>query len=284
MAHDALQLYLRFFMAAAISAALIEAVLLQLASETGYRWKAFLCSLVDYLGRVWIVEAVLAFSLAAPVLAWAQQHAIARLPLRGVGGLALLFLLEELCYYGYHRCCHRIRWFWAGHKPHHTPRQLTLGNAFRFGWTAVWSGSRIFYVPAVLLGVPVEAVFWMLSINLSYQFWIHNTWMPRLGWLELVLNTPSHHRVHHATNAEYLDANYGGVLIVFDRIFGTFVPERPDVPCSYGLVSPLESDNPLVTAFHEWWMLAHDLVSASSLRDVLGYLLAAPGWRPGGTR
>ncbi len=260
--------------------ALVEGVVLHFRSPGGYRWSGFLCSLVDYGGRAWIVEVFLAFNLAMPLLLWAEQHAVARLSLGAPAAFLLCFLLEELCYYWYHRCSHRVRWFWASHKPHHIPNELTLGNAYRFGWTAVWTGSRIFYVPAVLLGVPIGAVFTLLYLNLAYQFWIHNTWMPRLGWLEYVLNTPSHHRVHHASNPEYLDANYGGVLIVFDRMFGTFVAERDDVPCIYGLVKPVYSNNPFITSFHEWGALGKDLLSASSAREFLGYLLAPPGWRP----
>ena len=100
------------------------------------------------------------------------------------------------------------------------------------------------------------AVFATLSLNLLYQFWLHADWVPKLGWLEYVFNTPSHHRVHHAANPTYLDANYGGVLIVFDRLFGTLIVERDDHPCRYGLVKPLRSNNPLVIAFHEWLALA----------------------------
>ena len=158
---------------------------------------------------------------------------------------------------------------------------LTLGNAYRFGWTAVWTGSRFFYFPAVLFGFHVHAVFEVLGLNLLYQFWLHNEWMPKLGWIEYVFNTPSHHRVHHAANVEYLDANYGGILIVFDRMFGTFIEERADLPCEYGLVKQVKSQNPLITSFHEWWCLGRDLRSARSLESVVGFLLGAPGWRPG---
>ena len=118
--------------------------------------------------------------------------------------------------------------------------------------------------------------------ELVYQFWIHATWIPKLGWLEYVLNTPSSHRVHHAANLEYLDANYGGVLIVFDRLFGTYIPERDDVPCRYGLVHPMTSYNPLHVEFAQWISLARDLAKARSARAVLGYLFMPPGWSPEG--
>ena len=122
----------------------------------------------------------------------------------------------------------------------------------------------------------------MLSLNLLYQFWIHATWIPKLGWLEYVLNTPSAHRVHHAANLEYLDANYGGVLIVFDRLFGTYRAERDDVPCRYGLVVPMVGYNPLRIELPQWQRLGRDLLAARSLRAVLGHLMMPPGWAPDG--
>ena len=142
------------------------------------------------------------------------------------------------------------------------------------------TGASIFYVPLVWLGFEQKPVFIATALNLLYQFWIHTDWIPKLGWLEYVLNTPSHHRVHHAANPEYLDRNYGGVLIIFDRIFGTFVAERDDVPCRYGLVHPLRSNNPVIIAFHEWVALARDLRQALSWRDRWSYLFGRPGWQP----
>ena len=120
----------------------------------------------------------------------------------------------------------------------------------------------------------------MLSLNLLYQFWIHATWIPNLGWLEYVLNTPSAHRVHHAANLEYLDANYGGVLIVFDRLFGTYRAERDDVPCRYGLVVPMVGYNVLHIELHQWRALARDLFAARSLRAFVGHLAMPPGLAP----
>jgi hypothetical protein len=137
-------------------------------------------------------------------------------------------------------------------------------------------------VPLIWLGFPPEVVFATLSLNLLYQFWIHAQWCPKLGWLEGWVNTPSAHRVHHAANLEYLDANYGGVLLVFDRIFGTYIPERDDVPIRYGLVEPIRGYNPLAVEFVEWRKLARDLWGARSLREVWGYVFMPPGWRSDG--
>jgi sterol desaturase/sphingolipid hydroxylase (fatty acid hydroxylase superfamily) len=166
---------------------------------------------------------------------------------------------------------------------HHSPNQLTFATAYRLGWTGKLTGILLFFVPLVWLGFPPAAVAMTLAANLLYQFWLHVDWIPKLGWLEYVLNTPSHHRVHHAANPEYLDANYGGVLIVFDRLFGTFVAERADLPCRYGLVHPVTTYNPLRIAFAEWIAMARDLGRARSVQEALGCVFGPPGWRPDGT-
>jgi hypothetical protein len=134
----------------------------------------------------------------------------------------------------------------------------------------------------VVFGFRPELVLFTLTLNLLYQFWIHATWIPRLGWLEYLLNTPSAHRVHHASNLDYLDANYGGVLIVFDRLFGTYVAERHDEPCRYGLVKPITTHNLLKIEFHVWMDMVRDVVRARGPGEVLGRLFGPPGWLPNG--
>jgi sterol desaturase/sphingolipid hydroxylase (fatty acid hydroxylase superfamily) len=173
-----------------------------------------------------------------------------------------------------------VRWFWATHAVHHSPNELTLAAALRLGWTGKLSGSAIFFVPLVWLGFPPFAVLATLGANLLYQFWLHAPWMPRLGPLEWVFNTPTHHKVHHASNPEYLDCNYGGVLIVFDRLFGSFVALRADVPPRYGLSTPLVSHNPVRIALHAWLALAQDLRAASGTRARLRLLFGPPGSVP----
>ncbi|MDW9249992.1 fatty acid hydroxylase superfamily protein [Burkholderia cepacia] len=142
------------------------------------------------------------------------------------------------------------------------------------------AGAAMFFTPLVWLGVRPEAVLAILSFNLMYQFWLHNTWMPKLGWLEYVFNTPSAHRVHHASNLDYLDANYGGVLIVFDRLFGTYVAERADEPCRFGLVTPARSRNPFVVELEHWASLARDVATARDAWTAIRFVLLPPGWRP----
>lgn len=266
-----------------IALATTEAVVLAWVARRRYAWWPYLASTADQLVREYLINRFLPLSLATPVIFWAYTHRLTTLPLNGALAFVLLFLGVEFLYYWFHRASHRIRWFWATHAIHHSSNELNLGAAYRTGWTGRLSGTGLFFAPLIWLGYPPVAVFGLLSLNLLYQFWIHATWIPKLGWLEYVLNTPSHHRVHHAANPEYLDANYGGVLIICDRLFGTFVAEREDLPCRYGLVKPLRSNNPLVINAHEWLALGRDLWRARSWRERALYLFGPPGWRPDGT-
>jgi sterol desaturase/sphingolipid hydroxylase (fatty acid hydroxylase superfamily) len=250
------------------------------AVRRSYDWRAALASLADLLVREYVVYVYLTFGLAVPLIGWAAQHRVATLPVGSAGSIAVLFLGQEFCYYWFHRCSHRIRVLWASHAVHHSTNRFNLSAAYRFGWVGRLIGTSAFFVPLIWFGFPPRAVFITLNLGLLYQFWLHTDWVPKLGPLEWVLNTPSHHRVHHAANPEYLDKNYGGVLIVFDRLFGTFVAERDDLPCRYGLATPLISQNPIRIAFHEWLKLAGDLRRARSSREAIGYLFGPPGWRP----
>ena len=262
-----------------VVASLVEALVL--ARVRSYDWRATAVSLFDLFARV-AVQIFLPLSIATPLIVLAYRHRIGDIALDGWAAYAALFLGQEFCYYWFHRAAHRVRWFWCNHAVHHSPNELNLSAAYRIGFLGRASGSAAFYVPLIWLGFEPRVVFAMLSLNLLYQFWIHATWIPRLGWLELVLNTPSAHRVHHAANLEYLDANYGGVLIVFDRLFGTYRAERDDVPCRYGLVVPMTGYNPLKIELFQWRALVRDLATARSVRAVLGQLLMPPGWSPHG--
>jgi sterol desaturase/sphingolipid hydroxylase (fatty acid hydroxylase superfamily) len=266
-----------------VLASALEALVL--SRRRGYDWRAAGVSLADLALRV-AIQIFLPLSIATPFIVWAARHQITTIPLDGWAALAALFIGQEFCYYWFHRAAHRVRWFWCNHAVHHSPNELNLSAAYRIGILSRASGSSVFYVPLIWLGFEPRVVFEMLSLNLLYQFWIHATWIPKLGWLELVLNTPSAHRVHHAANLEYLDANYGGVLIVFDRLFGTYRAERDDVPCRYGLVVPMTGYNPVKIELYQWRALARDLLAARSARAVLGHLFMPPGWSahgPGST-
>lgn len=279
----ALYTILKFGIATVLLSSLAEALVMSIRSGwKGYNWKAAGISVVDFLVREYPLHWLLPLAFWANLMDWFWQHRFFTLSMDSWIGWLACFVGQEFCYYWYHRSAHRVRWFWCTHAIHHSPNELNLSAAYRFGWTGRLTGSTLFFMLAPLFGMPPKIVLMLLSLNLLYQFWLHATWIPKLGPLEWILNTPSAHRVHHASNLEYLDGNYGGVLIVFDRLFGTYIPERKDLPCRYGLVSPMKSYNLLTIEFAHWQGLWNDLKTARSVREFAGYLLMPPGWRPDG--
>ena len=196
----------------------------------------------------------------------------------------LCFFLDDLAYYAFHRSAHRVRWFWASHVIHHSSQHYNLSTALRQTWTGFISIAFIFRLPLFLIGFPPAMVFFCAGLNLIYQFWIHTEAIKRLPtWFEAVMNTPSHHRVHHGVNPRYLDANYAGVFIIWDKMFGSFVAERDDEPVRYGIVKQLGSFNILWAAVHEWVGIAKDVWHAP-WRHKLSYIWREPGWSHDGSR
>ena len=265
---------------ALIALAAVEAVVLLIVRRGGYDWRAALCSLADILVRQYVVYVYLAFGPLDWLVGWVWAHRLATVPLGSAQSIIALFLGQELCYYWFHRCSHHLRLFWATHAVHHSPNELNLFAAVRIGWTGRFIGATAFFLPMIWLGFAPGPVFITLNLALLYQFYIHATWIPKLGPLEWVLNTPSHHRVHHASNPGYRDKNFGGVLIVFDRLFGTFAAERADVPCRYGLVVPLRSYNPVWIAFHGFVELGRDIWRTRGWRERGRELLVLPQAAP----
>jgi len=198
----------------------------------------------------------------------------------GAAAWVLLFFTEDFCYYWFHRFHHEVRFFWAAHVNHHSSRYFNLSTALRQSWTTPLTGP-IFWLPLALLGFHPFMILTAQAVSLIYQFWIHTELIGRLGPLEWVLNTPSHHRVHHGANVEYLDRNYAGILIVWDRLFGSFEPERS--PVDYGLSKNIWTFNPIQIAFHEWRAMFRDALRAGSLREAARYLWKPPGWSPDGS-
>lgn len=191
---------------------------------------------------------------------------------------AICFVLDDLAYYAFHRSAHRVRWFWAAHVNHHSSQHYNLSTALRQTWTGLFAFSFVFRLPLVLIGFPPEMLFFVGGINLIYQFWIHTEAIDRMPkWFEAVMNTPSHHRVHHAVNPRYLDRNYAGVFIVWDKMFGTFTPEVDDEKIQYGIVKQLGGFGLIWAVFHEWVGIFQDMTSAP-WRHKLSYLLREPGW------
>lgn len=185
----------------------------------------------------------------------------------------LILFAEDFCYYWFHRFHHEVRLGWAAHVNHHSSQYYNLAVALRQSWTTPITGF-MFWWPLALLGFHPLMILTQQAISLLYQFWIHTRTIERLGPLEWVLNTPSHHRVHHGANPEYLDRNYGGILIIWDRLFGTFEPER--APVRYGLVHNIDTHNPLRIAFHEWAAMFRDARQARGWRARLRQLLGRP--------
>lgn len=190
------------------------------------------------------------------------------------------FLGTEFAYYWYHRTAHRVRWLWATHVVHHTPTRLNFTSALRLGWTGTLSGNFLFFLPLAALGFHPLAITLTMGLNLWYQFFIHTECAPRLGPLEWVLNTPAHHRVHHASDAAYLDKNFGGMLIVFDRLFGTFAEAPREAQLRYGVAGGAQTFNPLRLVFGEWLAMARDARTARGPLALFLVLFGPPGEGP----
>lgn len=277
---DAKQNFLLYAFPVLILAALIEALLYRRIRQQPFAWKESAASLVVAIG--YQAHSMAGFALASGMFAYLYSLRPFDIAMDRWYHWVGLFFGLEFCYYWFHRMSHEIRWFWASHAVHHSPEHLNFSVAYRLAWTGYFTGVPLFFAPLILIGFQPAYVFGMLGINLLYQFWLHTELIPRLPLLELVFNSPSLHRVHHATNPKYLDMNYGGVLIIFDRLFGTYVAEDDKDPCRYGLITQVGSNNPVKIAFHEWIKLAKDLRTAKSLKDIVGFLFARPGWRPDG--
>jgi len=194
----------------------------------------------------------------------------------------LILFSDDLAYYWFHRISHESRFFWASHVVHHSSQKYNLSTALRQTWTGNFSGF-IFWLWLPLFGFHPVMILAQMSISLIYQYWIHTELIKKMpNWFEAVFNTPSHHRVHHATNPQYLDRNHAGIFIIWDKLFGTFVPEK-EKPV-YGLVKNISSFNPLYVAFHEWIALFKDVfTSKTSFINRLKYIVKPPGWKHDGT-
>ena len=188
------------------------------------------------------------------------------------------FVAYDFCYYWKHRYGHEWRIMWASHIAHHQSEEFNLSTALR--QTGTDYIGFVFYIPLYLAGVPAAAVITVGSLNLIYQFWVHTEHIRRLGPLEWIFVTPSNHRVHHARNPEYIDKNYGGVFILWDRLFGTFKDERADMPCVYGITTGLKSWNPLWANLHFWSDTAKLAWRTRSWGDKLRIWFKPPGWIP----
>jgi sterol desaturase/sphingolipid hydroxylase (fatty acid hydroxylase superfamily) len=265
-----------------IFSSILEAVVLTWRARSGkgpaYDWASFGVSFSDMIVRN-VLRVVLPAGFIVILGSWLWEHRLFTVPLNNFAAFAVLFIGQEFCHYWYHRASHRVRWLWLSHSIHHSTNTFNLSAAYRLSWTSAYTGGALFFLPLIWLGFPVRVALACLALNLLYQFWLHVTWIPKLGWLEYVINTPSSHRVHHGANLEYLDGNYGGALIIFDRLFGTYIPEREDVQIRYGWVEPIRTNNVFLLQATPWIRLFQDLRQSSSASEVLGLLFKPPGWR-----
>ncbi|MGX9671677.1 sterol desaturase family protein [Mycobacterium sp. HM-7] len=243
--------------------------------EVGYEFRDSRTSLTMGIGNViinigWKLVVLAAFSAAYLV---APVHLPADNPLTWIA----LFVADDFAYYWYHRTHHTIRVFWASHVVHHSSEHYNLSTALRQTWTPFTA--LPFWLPLAFLGFSPWMILLQQSVSLLYQFFIHTErvgkmWRP----IEFVLNTPSHHRVHHGSNDQYLDTNYGGILIIWDRLFGSFRPEGERVV--YGLTKNIKTFNPFRVATHEYTAIWQDVRTAKTWKHRLGHTFRGPGWSP----
>ena len=282
---DTIQLTMAVLGAAAVIITAIEGFALnRRTGRAPYDWAAFWTTVRINGWRV-VVEAIpmgAFLGAALPLGQWFWERRLWTVPMDTWWGWVAMFFVTEFFYYWLHRAGHRIRWYWASHIVHHTGNQYNLSAAFRQSITGKITGAFIFFAPQCWLGFSPDTVLLSYAFNLVYQFWIHTDLVPKLGWIEGIFNTPSAHRVHHGSNPEYLDCNYGGTILLFDRLFGTYVPERDDLPVVVGLVKPVATYSAIRICLMEWFAIGRDLLKARSPREVLGYLFGPPGWSPDG--
>jgi sterol desaturase/sphingolipid hydroxylase (fatty acid hydroxylase superfamily) len=194
----------------------------------------------------------------------------------------LLFFADDFSYYWFHRVSHHVNWFWASHMVHHSSQRYNLAAALRQTWTGNATGSFLFWAWMPVVGFHPILVLFMQQISLIYQFWIHTEAIQKMpSWFEFIFNTPSHHRVHHGSDLKYLDKNHAGILIIWDRMFGSFQKEeeRPN----YGLTRNVNTFNPVSIAFSEWKHLYRKMSKATTVIDSLRYLIKPPGWSHDGS-
>lgn len=229
------------------------------------------------LGLVYqVFELVVHALIFMAAMYWVYDQRFIEVPVN-IYTIVPLFILLEFCYYCFHRTSHRVRWFWCAHVVHHSGEHMNLTTAMRQSMLYSLTGYWLFFTPLMLIGVSPEIVLAMYAVDLAYQYFVHTESVRKLPrWFEYVFVTPSHHRVHHARNPQYIDKNYGGVLILFDRWFGTFAPEEEKV--EYGIVRQVHSHNILTLNFHEFIDMMKDVAKPGPLMQRLKHIWAPPEW------
>jgi sterol desaturase/sphingolipid hydroxylase (fatty acid hydroxylase superfamily) len=263
------------FLLVAFTFIILEFAYGRLAHHDGvHDTKETLASVGVAIGNV--IAKALTSGISAVPFFLVYRHRLADIPLDTAWSWLALFLGVEFCYYWFHRASHRIRWLWATHAVHHSATHFNLSAAVRLGWTGQLTGGFLFFLPLAFVGFHPASIAMMLALGLLYQFFLHTALRVHLGPLEWVLNTPRHHRVHHACNEACLDTNYGSTLIIFDRLFGTFAEAPHDEAMRFGVKGRAPSNNPFLIAFGEWKHLIVDLWRAAGFREKLRVLFGPP--------
>ena len=192
----------------------------------------------------------------------------------------IAFIAKDFAGYWIHRLEHTINFLWNRHIIHHSSEEFNLSCALRQSISEVFSYVTIFLLPAAIIGVPAEVIAVIAPIQLFAQFWYHTRLINKMGWLEYIIVTPSHHRVHHAINPEYIDKNYGQIFIIWDKLFGSFQPELPEVPAVYGVKRPVRTWNPFLINYQHIWLLIRDAWNTSRWTDKIKVFFMPTGWRP----
>ncbi len=257
----------------------IEVILTVKVRLEEYEFKDAATSIAMGLGNVAI--GLFTKGLVLAVFYFFYQFHLVTIPFAWWSWILILFA-EDFCYYWFHRISHENRFFWASHVVHHSSQEYNLSTALRQTWSGSFF-SFIFWIPLAIIGFHPIMILVQMSISLLYQYWIHTELIDKLPkWFEAIFNTPSHHRVHHATNPQYLDRNHAGIFIIWDRMFGTFEPEV-EKPV-YGLVKNIETNNPVKVAFLEWYFMFKDFFTTkTSIMNKIKYLYKPPGWKHDGT-
>lgn len=221
------------------------------------------------------------FTLA--ILLFFNEYSFFHFETKGLSYWILLFLAQDFAYYVLHYVDHYCRFFWATHVTHHSSQKFNLTVAIR---SSVFQPFYrfLFYIPLAFVGFEALDIVFMYAVCQVYGFFVHTETVGKLGWLEYIFVTPSHHRVHHASNPKYLDSNMGMVLIIWDRIFGTFVEEDENEPVVYGLTKNLDEQTPVKVVFHEWAQLWKDVKNAPDWNAKFMYIFGPPGWSHDGSR
>lgn len=258
---------------------LLEGIYLYKSRKEKYLLKDTFTSIAMGIGTV-IIDTAFTKSIVLFIYDFFSKFAIFKIEMNLFSFVAILFA-EDFCYYWFHRIGHESRFFWASHVVHHSSEEYNLSTAVRQTWTGTIINT-VFWIPLILIGFPPIMVMIQQSISLIYQFFIHTETVGKLGFLEKLFNTPSHHRVHHGSDLKYLDKNYAGIFIIWDKLFGTFIEESEQA--KYGLVKNINSYNPILVAYKEWYSICKDLLKSKKISDGISYVFLAPGWSPeGGT-